>query len=683
MLSSGVGLATTLPEGTHSEVNNTTSHPQIEDGLLASDQTATSLTHVSDDNITVIIEAAPDRMAAVERILAGNGTIETQYDTQLQASIARERVPAIAEHEAVEFIRRPITPQQGAVTSEGIGTIRADAAHNRAESGDNATIAIIDSGFTPGYDPIAENIVATRDYTGRGLGGGDTTHGDATAEIVVDTAPDANIILVSVATSVEFAKAAEWINNQGDIDVATASLGFYGLPNDGTSAIDTAINPGPQTDTAWFVSTGNEANGSHWRGEWRDTGGTDDALTFEGSGSTAVETNCFQSREQFTAILQWDDWGSPSERYALGLYRYDEDQREAELLEISDNQQNAGAPPVERISWVPQTGEIFCVAIVNNGADGTAVFDLFLRTDNPATKLDYTSADGSVLVPATNRYGIGVGAIHWADETLEPYSSRGPTVDGRLKPEIVGPTGVSTVAYGTESYFGTSAAAPHIAGAAAVVHSANTSAVGTDLQDRLLQTARSPAGVTRTQPVDNTVGYGVGNVQRALPPEQPTSITVPDSIDATNTSRTNVTVSVAQSSYNRTATVVVEDQAGERKTAKTPVMPLNTTVTVGIDVAGLQPGNLTVRAKLSDEFGWSNPTGLTAPTTTNLTTNNTKHASGVSQALFDAIDSDNNAELSRGELRNAVEQFVRAGEIDGLSIDRTAIRNLVKFFVRT
>ena len=64
---------------------------------------------------------------------------------------------------------------------------------------------------------------------------------------------------------------------------------------------------------------------------------------------------------------------------------------------------------------------------------------------------------------------ITAGAVDCEDcSTLEPYSSRGPTNDGRLKPDYVGPDCVSTCAYFPDPFCGTSAATPHVAGALAL-----------------------------------------------------------------------------------------------------------------------------------------------------------------------------------------------------------------------
>ena len=52
---------------------------------------------------------------------------------------------------------------------------------------------------------------------------------------------------------------------------------------------------------------------------------------------------------------------------------------------------------------------------------------------------------------------------------LELFSSRGPTDDGRSKPDLVAASSVSTSSYGRAAFEGTSAAAPHVSGVAALI----------------------------------------------------------------------------------------------------------------------------------------------------------------------------------------------------------------------
>ena len=98
--------------------------------------------------------------------------------------------------------------------------------------------------------------------------------------------------------------------------------------------------------------------------------------------------------------------------------------------------------------------------------------------------LYYTGGDGltypvteSVTEPASSPAALAVGAACWQTGQLENFSSVGPTIDGRTKPDLVAPDSVSTDTYGaatsgsagcgTSGFAGTSASSPQVAGAAA------------------------------------------------------------------------------------------------------------------------------------------------------------------------------------------------------------------------
>ena len=89
-------------------------------------------------------------------------------------------------------------------------------------------------------------------------------------------------------------------------------------------------------------------------------------------------------------------------------------------------------------------------------------------------ELEYVVSNRSIVIPADSPNALTIGATYWADDQLMDYSSRGPTLDGRIKPDVTGPTGVLTQTYGEQGmdeFHGTSSSTPHVSGAAALVWS--------------------------------------------------------------------------------------------------------------------------------------------------------------------------------------------------------------------
>ena len=86
------------------------------------------------------------------------------------------------------------------------------------------------------------------------------------------------------------------------------------------------------------------------------------------------------------------------------------------------------------------------------------------------TALEHFTLNGSIRNPAESRNPgmLTAGGAPWSNtDTIYYKSNRGPTPDGRIKPDIVGANGVRTA---TDDHFGgTSSAQPHIAGLAALV----------------------------------------------------------------------------------------------------------------------------------------------------------------------------------------------------------------------
>lgn len=123
-----------------------------------------------------------------------------------------------------------------------------------------------------------------------------------------------------------------------------------------------------------------------------------------------------------------------------------------------------------------------------------------------------------VLAPADGDSVLAVGAVHSSGQ-IAAFSSRGPTADGRIKPDVVTPgVGIQCVAVPGEeemgakytSISGTSAAAPLAAGAAALVLAAHPDLTPMQVREALIRTADRAANP------DTLYGYGLLNAYAAV-----------------------------------------------------------------------------------------------------------------------------------------------------------------------
>jgi len=115
--------------------------------------------------------------------------------------------------------------------------------------------------------------------------------------------------------------------------------------------------------------------------------------------------------------------------------------------------------------------------------------------------------------PADGKQVISVGAVNQFG-TIARYSSRGPTADGRLKPEVVAMgDGNSAASVNGNEYSrvsGTSAACPMIAGIVAQMLSAHPGLTPAQVREALLHAA------DRFETPDYTYGYGLVDAVKAI-----------------------------------------------------------------------------------------------------------------------------------------------------------------------
>ena len=194
-----------------------------------------------------------------------------------------------------------------------------------------------------------------------------------------------------------------------------------------------------------------------------------------------------------------DPWGGSCNDYDLYLYG-----AAPFPLTGSEDAQTCSQDPVESFGWIAQNSGVYHI-VINRWSGVPVNFDLHAFHD-----LQYQVAGGSLVEPADNGSVTTAGAVPWSSpNTIEPFSSLGPTADSRTKPDVAGPDGVDSATYG--SFFGTSAASPHVAGAASLIWQLNPCFSRGDVQSFMEGRA-----VDLGDPGKDDV-YGSGRLDLALP----------------------------------------------------------------------------------------------------------------------------------------------------------------------
>ena len=132
--------------------------------------------------------------------------------------------------------------------------------------------------------------------------------------------------------------------------------------------------------------------------------------------------------------------------------------------------------------------------------------------------------------PAPYTETFTVGAVD-EDGVVTSFSSRGPTPDGRVKPDIMAPGANILSALPDDTYGpldGTSMATPHVAGVVALMWSANPKLIGDiGTTERILRETATQAQPGLSEPVcgapQNIVGAGLVNAYAAVAAAQKTT----------------------------------------------------------------------------------------------------------------------------------------------------------------
>jgi subtilisin family serine protease len=494
---------------------------------------------VLQDRVQVHIVIRPGGLERVSELVAQVGgaiTGTASDDTLLQAWLPIDALERVAHDERVDAVRQPPllvelnTPTVGTYTTQGATVSNALAWHAAGHTGAGVKIGIIDGGFS-GYParlgsdlPASVTVRNFVDFESDALVNGTTAHGTACAEIIHDMAPGAQLYLAKVNTQVDLSQAVDWLVNTHRVDIISTSIGWIAAtPGDGTGFFAQLVDYARSAGTLWITAAGNSRQ-NHWGGPWTDSG--DGTLAF-GPGQ---DVNFFGPGDGYAYLipsghtlgvhLRWSNWTHVNQDYDLYLLRWSGSSWQTVAASFNDQNGGPGQTPTERIYYVTSgSATHYGVVVVRHSANPAQPvhFDLFT---SGSPRLDKIVTQQSLCDLADAPGAITVGAVHVQSPYLqESYSSEGPTkgpggvaAGGLPKVDISAYANVSTASYGSGGFDGTSAATPHVAGAAALIRGAYPTFGPNAIQSMLTYRAidMGPAGWDRA--------YGAGRLHMSSLP---------------------------------------------------------------------------------------------------------------------------------------------------------------------
>ncbi len=473
-----------------------------------------------------------DDGAAAAAVRSAGGIVVVALPGFVGAEMPLGSLARLAGGRGVRWVQSPAPVYPEAVANEAVPVMDVDDWHAAGFHGEGVDVAVVDSGFY-GYPAAQANgdlpaNLRTKDYCEDGMQvdeqHGGTKHGTGVAEIVYDIAPAADLWLICIDNSTDLAKAITWMGQSG-IDVFNASLGFIAAyPGDGTGTLRTYSTKAEKAGVTWINSAGNYGL-NHWGGTFTD-GDADGVHEFapgdEGFTVTVPGNWYIQVK------MRWDDtW--PGAANDFDLYFYDQ-ATAAELAKSTTCQGmgtvGCGGSPKEETFYNNGATQRTVEIVLRRGAGPSAAFPyiefFFLPTSQPGlTPVDAVVPAGSLNDASTVAKVLAVGAAAWNPAwtggvfAVEDFSSRGPTRDGRTKPDVAGYDRVAGFSY-PGGFGGTSAAAPHAAGMAALLLQANPDFSPAQLRAAIKSHTVNlpPAGM------DNDSGKG--RLRLGAPPALPT-----------------------------------------------------------------------------------------------------------------------------------------------------------------
>ncbi|HTE27493.1 MBG domain-containing protein [Flavitalea sp.] len=430
------------------------------------------------------------------------------------------KISQLAGNTRIEYVR-PLYPpisNTGFINSQGDMTMRSNSVRDRfGLTGSNIKIGVISDSYDakagaqtdvnegdlpgvksngqPGENPDPVQVV--EDLAQRG-----NDEGRAMLQIVHDVAPKAKLAFhTGFLSAGHFAAAIQKLASPslpgGRCDIIVDDLTYITEPFQRDGVVARAVNEVVSQGVTYFTSAGNFGDKSY---ESVFNGVTNTSVMPTGQihrfGANAADL--YQTINlkpgSYTIALQWSD-----EFKSLGSTNGVQTDLDLYLVSANGfqlfgfNRSNLFGDPFEICAFTVKDTTNAKLMIVRAAGTSNVRFKYVIFRGEP-TILDYKTGTSTVVGHANSDSAISVGAMLYGNVPpftpvwpgVASFSSRGGTVtlrnntfSTRNKPDLIGPNGVNTsVNLGGQpfndgdihpNFFGTSAAAPHVAAVAALL----------------------------------------------------------------------------------------------------------------------------------------------------------------------------------------------------------------------
>jgi len=470
-----------------------------------------------------------------KRVEQYGGYIGNHAYNNVQVWLPLAEIENLAEWSEILRIDEPLIPHTHDIESQGTSLIGATIANSRGLRGKGIKVGVIDLGFKNYASLLGTELPTsvTTKVMGTNADFTSNIHGTACAEIVHDVAPEAELFLVNAGDyNVDFHNAVSWLQSQG-VHVISSSIGInskyltqimyvalsYNVPNYAIEQLgyleqlksqwDNTINNIVANGVTWSQAAGNDGQ-KKWKGYFVDNDG-DYFLNFTPTEDrNKIDVSGALPGDEVYILLMWSPDTNFSTSDDFNLYIADDER----IVCFSEIKQSLFPFGMEACRFAVDPTRNYYAGVYQYWTQlHPPELVLLLGHDQFPAFENYTPAKTvNQTPPANNPNVITVGAVpYYSPSMIQPYSCQGPNENGVIKPDIVAPDCVSTAS--GPFFCGTSAAAPHVAGLAALVKEAYPTWSPSQIKSYL----GSKASDLGQYGKDNVFGSGLANISTLIP----------------------------------------------------------------------------------------------------------------------------------------------------------------------